>query len=235
MQFHHITPDPELAPGEIKVVARILEVHQPGEQLLPAERLTDAQRDNHAFVIAPVADAVNAGYRSHHQNIPPRQQRVHGGEPQPLDLFIHAAVLLNEGVGARDVSLGLVKVEVADEVFDGVVGKEALELRVELGRQGLVVGQNQGGSPQLGHHIGHGEGLARPGDPQKHLIALPPLQPRDKLDDRCRLITGRLVLGFELKEAIGHDPDKVTAAPGRQKPRNAQLRGMSGILKHPTA
>ena len=235
MQFHHITPDPELAPGEIKVVARILEVHQPGEQLLPAERLTDAQRDNHAFVIAPVADAVNAGYRSHHQDIAPRQQRVHGGEPQALDLLVHAAVLLNEGVGARDVSLGLVEVEIANEVLDRVVREETLELRVELGRQGLVVGQNQGRSSQLGHHIGHGEGLARPGDPQKHLIALPPLQPRDKLDDRCRLITGRLVLGFELKEAVGQGTDKVTAAPDRQKPRNAQLRGIRWVSKHPTA
>ena len=35
------------------------------------------------------------------------------------------AVLLDVGVGARDVGLGLVVVVVADEVLDRVVGEEA--------------------------------------------------------------------------------------------------------------
>ena len=41
------------------------------------------------------------------------------------------------------VRLGLVVVEVADEVLDRVVREELAELRVQLGRQRLVVGQHQ--------------------------------------------------------------------------------------------
>ena len=47
-------------------------------------------------------------------------------------------VLLDERVGRRDVRLGLVVVVVADEVLDGVVGEQLLDLAVELRRQRLV-------------------------------------------------------------------------------------------------
>ena len=204
VQFHHIATHAELAPGEVEVVARILEIHQAGEQLLPAERLPEPQRDDHALVIAPVADAVNAGHRSHHEHIAPRQQRVHRREPQSLDLLVHAAVLLDEGVGARDVGLGLVEVEVADEILHRVVREEALELGVELRRQRLVVRQHQRGPSQLSHHIGDREGLARASDAQQHLMRLSFLQPGNELGDGRRLIARRRIIGFELKQGIGH-------------------------------
>jgi hypothetical protein len=57
---------------------------------------------------------------------------------QLVDLVIDRRVLLDVGVGRGDVGFGLVVVVVGDEVLDGVLGKELLELGVELGRQGLV-------------------------------------------------------------------------------------------------
>ena len=46
--------------------------------------------------------------------------------------------LLDVGVRARHVGFGLVVVVIGDEVFDGVVREEALELAVELRCQRLV-------------------------------------------------------------------------------------------------
>jgi hypothetical protein len=51
---------------------------------------------------------------------------------QPLDLVVDRRVLLDIGVGRRDVGLGLVVVVIADEVLDRVVRKEPLELVAEL-------------------------------------------------------------------------------------------------------
>ena len=68
------------------------------------------------------------------------------GEPQALDFLVHAGILLDEGVGARDVGFGLVIIEVADEIFDGVFWEKTLELGVKLGGEGLVVGDDQGRS-----------------------------------------------------------------------------------------
>ena len=58
--------------------------------------------------------------------------------PQPLDLVVDRGVLLDVGVGLRDVGLGLVVVVVADEVLDGIVRQHLAQLVGQLRRQGLV-------------------------------------------------------------------------------------------------
>ena len=49
------------------------------------------------------------------------EQRARGGVAQLVDLVVDVGVLVDVGVGARDVRLGLVVVVVGDEVLDGVV------------------------------------------------------------------------------------------------------------------
>jgi hypothetical protein len=51
-------------------------------------------------------------------------------------------------------------------------GKKFLELAVELGGQRLVGRQDQRRALGLLDHLGHGEGLARAGDAEQHLVAL---------------------------------------------------------------
>jgi hypothetical protein len=63
----------------------------------------------------------------------------------PVDLLVDRGVLLDVGVGARDVGLGLVVVVVGDEVLDRVVGEELAQLAVELRGQRLVRRQDQRG------------------------------------------------------------------------------------------
>ncbi len=104
-----------------------------------------ANGQNQRLVILLAADAVNAGDAGHDDDIAAGEERTHGGEAQALDLLVDAGILFDEGVGARDVGLGLVVIEVADEIFDGVLGKKAFELGVELGGEGFVVRDDQGG------------------------------------------------------------------------------------------
>ena len=79
----------------------------------------------------------------------------------PVDLFVDLAFLLDIRVRARNVSLGLVVIVIADEIFDGIVRKEALEFAVQLGGQGLVRGQNNRRTLRFGNDLGHGKCLAR--------------------------------------------------------------------------
>jgi hypothetical protein len=58
--------------------------------------------------------------------------------PQPIDLVVDRGVLLDIEVLRGDVGLRLVVVVIADEVLDGVFGKELPELVAELRRQSLV-------------------------------------------------------------------------------------------------
>ena len=69
------------------------------------------------------------------------QKRPGGRVAHPVDLFVDLGFLLDIGVGPGDIGLGLVVVVVADEVFDGVVGEEALEFAVKLRGERLVRAQ----------------------------------------------------------------------------------------------
>ena len=96
--------------------------------------------------------------------------------------------LLDIGVGARDVGLGLIIIVIGDEIFDGVVGKKALELAVELGGQRLVGGQDQRGPLRRLDDFGHRKGLARAGDAEQHLVALVRVDALDELANRLGLV-----------------------------------------------
>ena len=97
-------------------------------------------------------------------------------------------VLLDIGVGARDIGFRLVIVVIGDEILHRVVGKEALELAVELRRQRLVRSQDQGRPLRRLDHLGHGEGLARAGDAEQHLGALVAVRALDQFGDGGGLI-----------------------------------------------
>ena len=82
--------------------------------------------------------------RRHDDHVAPLEQGVGRGVPQPVDLVVAADESFSMYVSrARQVRLGLVVVVVADEVLDRVVREELAELRVELGGERLVVGEDE--------------------------------------------------------------------------------------------
>ena len=111
-------------------------------------------------------------------------------------------VLLDVGVGAGQVRLGLVVVEVADVVLDGVVREELAELRVQLGSQRLVVRQDQGGLLMRLDRLGDRECLAGSGRAQQRLMAQAFGQAFAQFIDRLGLVAGGLEVGNEPK--VGH-------------------------------
>ena len=91
--------------------------------------------------------------------------------PELVELLVDVRVLLDVGVGARHVGLGLVVVVVADEVLDRVVREELLELGRELRGQRLVVGDHKGRPLDSFYNAGHRERLAAAGDAHQGLVA----------------------------------------------------------------
>ncbi len=119
--------------------------------------------------------------------------------PHPLDLVVDRRILLDVGVRRGDVRLWLVVVVVADEVLHRALGKQVLELAVQLRRQGFVVGDHQRRAIGRGNHVRHREGLAGSGDAQQGLIAVPPENSFRELFDGARLIPFGSVFADELK------------------------------------
>ena len=82
--------------------------------------------------------------------------------------------------------------------------KKLFKFPVKLGRQRLIVGDDQRGLIQLLNHIRHRKGLTRPRDSQKRLrlISLP--EALHQLRDGRRLIAGGLIFGMQLKMIHGN-------------------------------
>ena len=199
--FHRVAAHAEIAALEGDVVAVVLQIHQPRQELLARSGLPHAQRNHQRLVILLAADAVNARHARHHDHIAAREQRTHGGQPQPLDLIVSAGILFDERVGARNVGLRLVIIEVADEIFDGVVGEKTLELGVKLRGQRLVVRNDQRGPVDVFDDIGHGKRLARAGDAQQGLVLGAGQKAGGQLFNRLRLVASRRIIGNEFKHA----------------------------------
>ena len=99
----------------------------------------------------------------------------------PVDLFVDGGVFLDVHVGLGDVGLRLVVIVVADEVLHRVVREELLELAVELGRQGLVVGQTRVGTLSLAMTLAMVKVLPEPVTPRSTWWAYPARTPATSL------------------------------------------------------
>jgi hypothetical protein len=86
------------------------------------------------------------------------------GMPQLVDLLVDIRVLLDKGVGPGDISFWLVVVVVGDEILHGVAWEKFLELGIELGGQGLIMGQHQRWPVELLNDVGDGERFAGTSD-----------------------------------------------------------------------
>ncbi len=222
------------AAGEIVVVAPVLQRHQPGDGAVAVQPLAPGDGDGGAGIGLDRADAVDARHRGDDDHIVPLQDRPRRRMAHAVDLLIDGAVLLDIGVGAGDIGFRLVIVVIADEILDRVLRKELLELGIELGRQGLVGGQDQGRALGAGDHLGHGEGLARAGDAKQHLVALLGVDALHQLGDGGGLVAGRLVFAHQLEfpAAFGFlRPGRAVGDEGAALGHRRQRRGQGGGIQ----
>ena len=110
----------------------------------------------------------------------------------------------------------MVVIVVGDEILDRIVREEAFELGIELGGERLVVGEDQRGALGGLDDLGHGEGLARAGDAEQHLILLAFIDALDQFGNGLGLIAGRVIvrLNAEGDPAFGFFP--VSLGPVRR-------------------
>ena len=166
-------------------------------QLALVDALALLERERHRRIGLDRADTVDARHRRDDHHVVAFEQRARRRMAHAVDLLVDRGFLLDIGVGARDVGLGLVVVVVRDEILDRVVGKEALELAIELRRQRLVRREDQRRALRRLDHLRHREGFAGAGDAEQHLLAVVALHALDQFGDRGRLVALRLEVGLD--------------------------------------
>ncbi len=211
LQLERVTADAEPRATERLVVALVLEVDEVAEHRIAPVLAADAQLEDRRPVVDRRAQAVDARDAGHDDHVASLEQRVGGGVAQPVDLVVARRVLLDVRVAAGQVRLGLVVVEVADEVLDRVVREELAEFRVQLGSERLVVGEDQRRLVVLLDGPRQGRGLAGPGGPEEGLVAQSATETVGQSFDRRRLVARRLERGDKVE--IGHGAN-CTTGPG---------------------
>jgi hypothetical protein len=170
------------------VSPRILHADQLAEQRVPLGGVADLQREHPVHVLLRRAEAVDARHRRDDDRVPPGKQGVGGRVPQALHLLVERGVLLDVGVGLRDVRFGLVVVVVGDEVLDRIARQHLAQFVGELRGQRLVRQQDQHRPLQPLRDPGHRGGLAGPGRAEQDGVLIPgPDAPFD-VGDRRRLV-----------------------------------------------
>lgn len=194
-----VATHPEGAPGEGQVVARVLDVHEAAQQLVAVDLVADLERHHAVHVLLWGTEAVDAGDRGDHDDVPAGEQRVGRGVAQALHFLVDRGVLLDVGVRLRDVGLGLVVVVVRDEVLDGVVRQQLAEFVRQLGGQRLVRGHHESGTLELLDHPRRGGGLSGAGRAEQDDVLLTCLDALGQLGDGRRLIAAGLVGADDLE------------------------------------
>ncbi len=195
-ELEPVAADAEGAALERGVVAAVLLGDEVGHDLALVVVVAGDQVLGHGAVGLDRADAVDARDRGDDDHVVAFEERPGGRVAHPVDLFVDLRLLLDVGVRARHVGLGLVVVVVGDEVLDRVVGEEALELAVKLRGQRLVGGEDDRGALRLLDDLGHGVGLAGAGGAEQDLVALAGRDALGQLGDGGGLVAGGLELGL---------------------------------------
>ena len=173
---------------KVDVVAGILYLHQPPQQIVTIQRHSRLQGDHHSEIGLRRSQTVDTRHRSDDHHIAPGQQTAGGAVTQLVNFVVDRGILLDKGISNRDIGFRLVIVVIGNKVLHRVFGKEFLKLAVELGRQRLVGRQHQRGASHLRDDIGHGEGLAGAGHAQQYLMPQALAQIGHQTTDRFRLI-----------------------------------------------
>ena len=191
---------------KVDVVALVLDLHEPAQHLVAGKLPALLQQEHHPVVGLRRAEAVDAGDAGDDDDVAALQKRAGRRVAQLVDLLVDGRVLLDVGVRAGDVGLGLIVVVIADEILHRVFGEEGLELPVELGGQRLVVGQDEGRALHGLNDVGDREGLARAGHAEKHLVPGAFRDARHEAFDGLRLIAPGLELGDHFESAHEDSP-----------------------------
>ena len=90
----------------------------------------------------------------------------------PVDLLVNLAFFFYISIRARYIGFWLIIVIITNEILNRVVGKEAFELTIKLGRQRFVRRKDDRGASRLFNHFCHGECFAGACCAKQHLIAV---------------------------------------------------------------
>ena len=214
-QVNDITADAHCSPALFNVISCILQFNELSEQGVAVIAFSHSDRDEHVFVFNRIGCRVDASNGSDNDRVSSFQQGIQCALTEHIQFLIDGCCLFNIHVILRHICLRLVVVEVGNEEFHSVFGKEFLELGIQLSCQGLIMGKDQCGTVDPFDHIGHGKCLSGTCGTFQHLFFFSFLKTSDEFIDCLGLIAGRLE-GRNQFKTVSHSAPPVPCGAARR-------------------
>ena len=197
--FQTVSTHAKGAALESLVIASILLCNQISNDLALVIAIATVQILGHRPIGFDRPYAIDAGHRSHDNDIIAFQQSAGRRVAHPIDLLIDLAFFLNVGVRAGHIGFGLIIVVIADEIFHRVVRKKPFELAIKLCCEGFVRRKNNRWALGVLYDPRHGEGLACARGSEQDLTGLARIDAPGQLFDGGGLVACCGELGLKSK------------------------------------
>ena len=197
--FKHISVHAELSAHKVYVVSFILHFNKARNRFVAVFAHPGAQRQHKCFIILRVTETVYAADRSNNDNVAPLKQGACRTVAQLVDFIVNLRVFFYICVARRNICLRLIVIIIAYKIFNGVFGKELLELRAKLRRQNFVVCKHERGLVNARNRICNRKRFSASRNAQKRLPALAALYSAHKALNCLGLIACRLVIRNKFK------------------------------------
>ena len=198
INFENVPANAKGAAAEV-FAAFVLNIHESPQHGFARSLVALFEHDQHSEIGFRRADAVDAGDAGDDDDVLAFEQRAGGAHPQLVELVVDGGFFFNVDVGGGNVGLGLIKIVIADEIFYGVFGEEALELVIKLRGEGFIVRQDERRAIGLFDDLGHGKSFSGAGDAEKNLVLVAGLEAAEELVDGRGLIATGLIVAAQLK------------------------------------
>ena len=168
---YHVAIDTERSGRQYALGAGVECLDESIHKYLTANHFARADMHRCGVKVGRITNAIEARHARYHDHIAsPAEQCRRGAQSQLLDLLVDREILLDIGVRRGQIGLGLIVVVVGNEVLDGIVRKEVLELAIELSCKRFVVAQHECRTVELGNDVGDRKGLARSRNTQQRVV-----------------------------------------------------------------
>src|SRR6266851_7984576 len=198
INLDHVATHAEGAAAQI-LGAVVLNIDEPAEKGFARGVLAFFEHHEHAVIGFRRPEAVDAGHGGDDDDVAAFEERAGGAHAQLVELVVDGGFFFDVDVGGGNVGFGLVKIVVADEIFDGVLGKKAFEFVIKLGGQGFVVGEDERRAIHGFDDLGHREGLAGASDAEENLMLFAGIYAAHELVNGRGLVAARLVGAAQLE------------------------------------
>src|SRR5579859_6159830 len=196
--FDDVAAHAESATAQV-FAALVLNVNKTAEERLARSLKALFEHDQHAVVGVRRAEAVNAANGGHDDDVAAFEERAGGAHAEFVELVVDGRFFFDVNISSGDVGFRLVKIVIADEIFDGVFGKKCLELVIKLSRKRFVVRENERRAIGGFDDARHGERFAGSGDTEENLMLVAARKSASEQIDCGRLIAAGFVGASEFE------------------------------------